>query len=82
MESRTTGLFLLACGVALFAGTSLEWLPAQAFLAGATCSVVGLVVFMKGQRQATNLSERRHARALHPDISRNLATGFAERERL
>lgn len=80
MESRSTGLLLLTLGAGLFAGTTLQLLPVEAFLAGVGCSAVGLLVFMKANRTASQAAEKRHARALHPDIRRRQGAAFAERQ--
>jgi hypothetical protein len=78
--SRLHGLLLMGTGALVFLGTSAQWLPAEAFFPAVAVCLLGLVVFMKGNRKATELADQRLRRALDPDIRNQTAERFATRQ--
>jgi hypothetical protein len=75
---RFTGLLLLLAGVLLLAGTSQDWLPAQAFWPGLLTYPIGAWLFLKGHRQASRRAERRASRALNPSMVNRRGLGYAD----
>ena len=79
-KSRTPGILLLLTGGLTFVGTSLHWLPYQAFLPGAVGCALGLALFMKSHRVVTQQSEHRIRRALEPDLRSQALERHAARQ--
>lgn len=79
-RSRSQGLGLMVAGVLCFLGTTSEVLPVQAFWAGVGASLLGCVVFMKGNRAAMQRADRRAARALNPVIRNEAMERYAEQQ--
>ncbi|MCZ6462812.1 MAG: hypothetical protein O7A09_00620 [Proteobacteria bacterium] len=79
-RSRSRGLGLMLIGALCFLGTTAEVLPIESFWAGVAASLVGCIVFMKGNRAATQRAERRRARALNPVIRNEAMERHAEQQ--
>ncbi|MCZ6782557.1 MAG: SHOCT domain-containing protein [Proteobacteria bacterium] len=79
-RSRSRGLGLMLIGALCFLGTTAEVLPIESFCAGVAASLVGCIVFMKGNRAATQRAERRRARALNPVIRNEAMERHAEQQ--
>lgn len=79
-DSRLHGLMLMGLGALVFLGTSGQWLPAEGFFPALAVCLLGVVVFMKGNRKATELADQRLRRALDPDIRNQTAERFATRQ--
>lgn len=79
-NSRSTGLALMALAAAVFAGTNAQLLPALAFFPALIASLLGLVVFMKANRAATEEAEARTRRALNPTIRNKTMEKYAARQ--
>jgi hypothetical protein len=78
--SRARGLSLLAIGALVFLGTNTQLLPAVAFFPAVAVCLLGVVVFMKANREATVVADQRLRRALDPDISNQTAERYASRQ--
>ncbi len=75
---RSTGLALLAMGMASFAGTTNGLLPAEAFWPALAASALGCIVFMRANRAHLEAADRRVERALNPRIRSKAAEEHAE----
>ncbi len=78
--SRVHGLVLMGTGALVFLGTNAQLLPAEAFFPAVAVCLLGVVVFMKGNRRATRVADQRLRRALDPGIRNETTERFASRQ--
>jgi len=77
-SSRAHGLILMAVGMLVFAGTTNDTLPAEAFWPALVLCVIGCFVFMKANRVVLEAAEERTRRALDPVLRNERVDRFAE----
>jgi hypothetical protein len=79
-HSRSTGLAVMGAGLGLFAGTNAQILPAGAFFPALGLCCVGIFIFVRANRVATDDAEERTRRALNPELRNQTMEQFAERQ--
>lgn len=72
-DERRTGLLLLVTSSAVFVASAQDLIPAAAFFIGALLAPVGALLYMKGNRKATEEFERRLVRNLNPTLKNEVA---------
>lgn len=78
--SRVRGLSLMGVGALVFLGTNAQLLPAVAFFPAVAVCLLGVVIFMKANREATTVADQRLRRALDPEIRNRTAERYASRQ--
>ena len=68
-HARTQGLVLMAMGMLVFAGTNAQMLPAVAFWPASLVCCIGIVVFIKGNRVASEVGRGAHSPGPQSDDS-------------
>jgi len=80
---RAMGLFLMGLAIVSLAGNTYDdALPAEVFLAGLALGPLGLLIYMRGSRAATQAAEIRTKRALQPRIRNDRAEAYATQQAL
>ena len=79
-RTRTPGFMLLMAGGLAFLGTSLHWLPSPAVLPASGSCFLGLWLFMRAHRTATQQTERRIQKALDPELRSQALERHAARQ--
>jgi hypothetical protein len=79
-HSRSTGLATMGVGLGLFAGTNAQMLPAGVFFPALLLCCVGIFIFVRANRVATDEAEERTRRALNPELHNQTMERFAERQ--
>jgi hypothetical protein len=77
-DPRRTGLLLLLTATALFAASADDVIPAEAFFIGVLLAPLGAVLFMTGNREATEEFERQLERNLNPTLKNTVAMKNAD----
>lgn len=78
--SRTRGLLLMGAGALTFVGTTTQLLPAEAFFPAVGACLFGVLLFMKGNREATEQEEKRIKHVLDPNIRNESMERYASRQ--
>ncbi len=78
--SRARGLLLMCAGALTFVGTTLHRLPYEAFFPALGVCLIGVLVFIKDNREATAQSEARIRRVLDPQLRNESLERFAARQ--
>ena len=80
-DPRTTGLALMTVSTAAFVGTTSNMLPSMTFFPALVLFAVGALKFLRKNREALDVAEKRTHRALNPVIRENKhAQAHAERQ--
>ena len=79
-RSRSTGLALMGLGMLVFIGTNSHSLPAIAFWPALIAFLAGAVMFMRGNRVATEIAEKRAMQALNPKLGNKAGDQLATRQ--
>lgn len=78
--TRRHGLLLMGAGVLTFVGTTGHLLPAEAFFPALGVCLLGVLLFMKGNRTATEEAEQRIKSGLDPNIRNESMERYAARQ--
>ncbi|MGH0036404.1 MAG: SHOCT domain-containing protein [Myxococcota bacterium] len=79
MNSRVGGLLFIGIGAGIFGGINGELLPPELVWVGLALAGFGFFRFMKANRKAMRVEERRLEQALHPRIDLKQAKAYNER---
>ncbi|MCH2185925.1 SHOCT domain-containing protein [Myxococcota bacterium] len=79
-RSRLRALSLILIGMAVFAGTTVQLLPAEAFFPALATGVLGAALFFRAHRAVKHEIESRTKRALDPKLHHGADTQFAQRQ--
>lgn len=78
--SRTRGLLLIATGALVFAGTNAQMLPAESFFPALLVCGLGVVLFVKGNREVAEVEQKRIRHALDPGLRNRTAEQHASHQ--
>lgn len=77
---RKSGILLMLGAVLVFVGINYELAPPDLIWSGLLMAPLGLLLFMKGNREVLEAAERRAAKISNPTIRSVTADAFADRQ--